>query len=317
VFANTRALDVTDASPCVVKTERSDVRAAFVVVATQLPFLDRGGLFAKAHPEREYALAAALEQPVPKGMYLSADQPTRSVRQHPIAGGELLVLSGDSHKPGEDDDESTHYGALEQFARERFDVRAAEYRWSTQDYIPVDHVPYIGRLRRGSGRLFVATGFQKWGMTTGTLAGILIRDQIVGRENPWSELFDPHRVKPVASARQLVKENLHVARRFVQDRIVQRASLSPEDLEPGDGAVVSAGARQIAVSRDAQGELHAVAARCTHLGCIVHWNHAEQSWDCPCHGSRFAPDGVVLQAPAVKPLKARSDDLAATVQPSE
>ncbi|HWC26658.1 MAG TPA: FAD-dependent oxidoreductase [Solirubrobacteraceae bacterium] len=311
VFDRTRALDVTDGSPCVVETERNAVRAAFVIVATQLPFLDRGGLFAKAHPEREYALAAALDQPAPKGMYLSADQPTRSVRQHPVAGGELLVLSGDSHKPGEDDDEGVHYGALEQFARDRFDVRSVEYRWSTQDYIPVDHVPYIGRLRRGSGRLFVATGFQKWGMTTGTLAGILIHDQILGRDNAWSELFDPNRVTPVASAKQFVKENLHVARRFVQDRLDRRTSFSPQDLEPGDGAVVAAGAKQIAVSRDAQGELHAVSARCTHLGCIVHWNRAERSWDCPCHGSRFAPDGAVLQAPAVKPLEDRSDDLAA------
>jgi glycine/D-amino acid oxidase-like deaminating enzyme/nitrite reductase/ring-hydroxylating ferredoxin subunit len=311
VFEHTRALDVADGSPCVLTTERHDVRAAFVVVATQLPFLDRGEFFAKAHPEREYALAVALEQPAPTGMYLSADEPTRSVRQHPIDGGELLVLSGGSHKPGEDD-ETAHYRELERFAHERFDVGCARYRWSTQDYIPVDHVPYIGKLRRGSDRLYVATGFQKWGMTTGTLTGVLIRDQILGRENPWSELFDPNRVKPAASAKQFIKENLHVARRFFEDRISQRASVSPEDLTPGDGAVVSAGTKQIAVSRDSDGELHAVSARCTHLGCIVRWNGAEQSWDCPCHGSRFAPDGAVLQAPAVKPLEDRSDELAAS-----
>ena len=314
VFERTRALDVADDSPCVVKTERHDVRAAFVVVATQLPFLDQGAFFAKAHPEREYALAVALMQPAPRGMYLSADQPTRSVRQHPIAGGELLVLSGESHKPAEDEAESTHYDALERFARERFGVGAVKYRWSTQDYMPVDHVPYLGRLRRGSDRLYVATGFQKWGMTSGTLSGVLIRDQILGRENPWSELFDPNRIKLAASAKQFLKENLHVARRFFHDRISQRAARAPEDLAPGDGAVISAPGGQIALSRDSQGNLHAVSARCTHLGCIVHWNRAERSWDCPCHGSRFAPDGAVLQAPAVKPLQERSDDLAATIR---
>ncbi|HEV2058229.1 MAG TPA: FAD-dependent oxidoreductase [Solirubrobacteraceae bacterium] len=303
VFERTRALDVDDRSPCVVKTDRHDVRAAYVVVATHLPFLDRGAFFAKCHPEREYVLAVALEQPVPNGMYITAEQPTRSIRQHPFDGGELLILSGDSHKTGQDDDTQRHYSALEQYARERFDVRSIEYRWSTQDHMTVDQVPYIGKLRRGSERLYVATGFNKWGMTGATLAGVLISDQILGRENPWSELFDPNRVKPLASAKQFVKENVNVARRFVGDRITQRARIAPEDLAPGDGHVTTRGAKQIALARDSHRTLHAVSARCTHMGCIVHWNAAETTWDCPCHGSRFAADGTVIEGPAVDDLQ--------------
>jgi Rieske Fe-S protein len=286
----------------VVKTDRGDVRAAFVVVATQLPFLDRGGFFAKCHPEREYAMAARLEQPAPQGMYISAEQPTRSVRQQPAADGELVVLSGDSHKPGAHEDERTHYDALREFVSERFAVRSFDYEWSTQDYLPVDQLPYIGKLRRRSERIFVATGFKKWGMTNGTAAGILISDQIQGRDNPWVGLFDPNRVKPAASSKEFVKENLFVASRFVGDRIRLRGSIDPDELQPGEGRVVSAGRKQIAVSRDAQGQLHALSARCTHMGCIVNWNAAEKSWDCPCHGSRFAADGNVLQAPATRPL---------------
>jgi glycine/D-amino acid oxidase-like deaminating enzyme/nitrite reductase/ring-hydroxylating ferredoxin subunit len=312
VFERTRAHDVEEGSPCVVKTERHDVRAAFVVVATQLPFLDRGAFFAKAHPERSYAMALTLEQPVPRGMYISMDQPTRSVRQHPIDGGELLIVEGDSHKPGENDDENRHYAALQEFASERFAVRSYEYRWSTQDYMPVDKVPYIGRLRRGSDRLYVGTGYQKWGLSSGTAAGIVISDQILGRENPWTELFDPNRIKPVASSKELIKENLFVARRFFQDRFTKRGSADPQELAPGEGQVLSLKGKQIAVSRDSGGTLRAVSARCTHLGCIVNWNNAEQSWDCPCHGSRFAPDGEVLQAPAVKPLEDRSAELPAS-----
>jgi glycine/D-amino acid oxidase-like deaminating enzyme/nitrite reductase/ring-hydroxylating ferredoxin subunit len=310
VFEQTRAVDVEDGSPCVVTTDRHDVRAAYVVLATHLPFLDRGAFFAKCHPEREYVLAVALDQAVPKGMYISAEQPTRSIRQHPFDGGELLILSGDSHKTGQDDDTERRYAALEQFARERFAVRSIEYRWSTQDHMTVDQVPYIGKLRRGSDRLYVATGFNKWGMTSGTIAGVVICDQILGRENPWSELFDPNRVKPVASASQFVKENVNVARRFVADRITQRSSASPEELAPGEGVVRSAGARQIAIARDSRGTLHAVSARCTHMGCIVHWNAAETTWDCPCHGSRFAVDGAVIEGPAV-------DDLQPQKMPSE
>ncbi len=303
VFERTRALDVEDGSPCVVKTDRHDVRAAYVVLATHLPFLDQGFFFAKCHPEREYVLAVALEQAAPKGMYLSAEQPTRSIRQHPFDGGELLILSGDSHKTGQDEDTERHYAALEQFARERFAVRSVEYRWSTQDHMSVDQVPYIGKLRRGSERLFVGTGFNKWGMTNGTIAGIVISDQILGRENPWSELFDPNRVKPLASAKQFLKENVNVARRFFADRITQRAAVSLDSLEPGQGRVTSAGAKQIAVSRDSDATLHAVSARCTHMGCIVRWNPSETTWDCPCHGSRFSADGKVIEGPAVDDLE--------------
>ena len=316
VYEHTRALDVEEGTTCIVKTERHDVRAAYVVLATHLPFLDRGGFFAKCHPEREYALAVALEQPVPKGMYLSVEQPTRSVRQHPVEGGELLILSGDSHKPGEHDDTSKHYAALEQFAADRFAVRSVDYRWSTQDYMPVDQVPYIGKLRRRSERLFVATGFKKGGMTNGTVAGRVISDQILGRENPWTELFDPNRVKPLASASEFVKENVSVARHFFGDRITRRAPVAIDQLGPGEGQVTAVGAKQLAVSRDGEGNLHAVSARCTHMGCIVNWNAAEQTWDCPCHGSRFASDGAVLEGPAVTALESRSDDLGARSEDS-
>lgn len=304
VFEDTRALDVEEGSPCVVKTERHDVRAAFVVLATHLPFLDRGLFFAKCHPEREYVLGIALREPVPRGMYISVEQPTRSVRQHPFDGGDLLILGGESHKTGQDDDPERRYAALEEFARERFAVSSVDYRWSTQDHMPVDQLPYIGRLRRGSDRLFVATGFRKWGMTNGTVAGIVISDQILGRSNPWTELFDPNRVKPAASAKEFVKENLNVAKRFVTDRIAARASLPLDELAPGDGQVMSVDGEQVAVSRDAGGALHVLSPRCTHLGCIVQWNPAETTWDCPCHGSRFTQDGAVVDGPAVTGLPA-------------
>ena len=309
VFERTRAVDVEDGSPCVVKTERADVRAAFVVLATHLPFLDQGAFFAKCHPEREYALAVELDQPVPKGMYISVEQPTRSIRQHPLGDGELLILSGDSHKTGQDDDTEQHYDALRQFAAERFAMRSVAYRWSTQDHMTVDQVPYIGRLRRTSERLYVATGFNKWGMTGGTLAGVVISDGILGRENPLTELFDPNRVKPLASAKEFVKENVNVGKRFVGDRIAKRSSVSAEELAPGEGQVGSVGGRQVAMSRDEAGVLHAVSARCTHLGCIVNWNTAERTWDCPCHGSRFAQDGSVIEGPAVTALEDVSAEL--------
>jgi Rieske Fe-S protein len=232
------------------------------------------------------------------------------MRQHPFGGGELLILGGDSHKTGQDDDSERHYTALEEFARDRFAVRAVEYRWSTQDHMTVDQVPYIGRLRRGSERLYVATGFNKWGMTNGTVAGVVIRDQILGRENPWTDLFDPNRVKPLASAKSFVKENLNVAKKLVGGHLTSPAPVSPDGLEPGEGQVTVLDGHQVALSRDDEGGLHVVSARCTHMGCIVNWNTAEKTWDCPCHGSRFAQDGAVLEGPAVDRLEDRSKEAA-------
>jgi Rieske Fe-S protein len=141
-------------------------------------------------------------------------------------------------------------------------------------------------------------------MTNGTIAGVVISDLILGRDNPWTALFDPNRVKPTASARAFVKENLNVAQRFVGDRLKGHSYERVDDLAPGQGHVRSVGSKLVAVSRDETGTVHAVSARCTHLGCIVNWNSAERTWDCPCHGSRFAQDGEVLEGPAVRALEA-------------
>jgi glycine/D-amino acid oxidase-like deaminating enzyme/nitrite reductase/ring-hydroxylating ferredoxin subunit len=309
VYEHTRAHDVDEGSPCVIKTNRHDVRADYVVLATHLPFLDRGAFFAKCHPEREYVLAITLEEPAPSGMYISAGQPTRSLRQHPSTGQELLILGGESHKTGQDPDTGRHYAALERYARERFAVRSIDYRWSTQDYTTLDHLPYIGKLRRSSDRVYVATGFNKWGMTNGTVAGLIIRDEILDRKNEWTALFDPGRVKSPSSAKTFVKENANVAGALIGGLIARGSRAAPEELGPGQGRVMSAGHKRIAVSRDLEGELHAVSPHCTHMGCMLSWNQAETSWDCPCHGSRFAQDGTVLEGPAVSELDDRSSEL--------
>ena len=306
VFEDTRALAVHEGSPCVVRTNRGEVRARDVVVASHIPFLDRGLFFAKVHPHRSYALTARVDpDAIPEGMFLNAGTPTRSVRSIPHESGRLLLVGGDGHKPGEEPDTERRYRNLEEFARS-FDPNAVvTHGWSTQDYLSVDKVPYVGRLTRRSSHVFVATGFGKWGMTNGTVAATILADLVLGRENAWLELYDAKRVDPRASARKLVSENAKVARHFVADRVRPPGALEPEALRPGVGTVIRRGARLLAVSRDDDGRLRAVSAVCTHLGCVVAWNPAERSWDCPCHGSRFGADGTVIQGPAVEDLAPR------------
>ena len=307
IFEQTRALAVEEGSPCRVRTDGGTVVARDVVVATHIPFLDRGLFFAKVHPYRSYVVCPRVDPSRdPIDMFVSTESPTHTVRSSPYASGVLLVIAGEGHKTGEHPNTEERYQALERWTREHFEIESMEYRWSTQDYYSVDHVPYIGRLTRRSRHVYAATGYNAWGLTNGTLAAMLLSDAVLGVENPWAELYDAKRLKPKASAMMFVKENAKVARRWFGDRLATRAK-DPSGLAPDEGRVFKLGGERIAVHRAAAGDLQAVSAVCTHLACIVSWNRAEESWDCPCHGSRFASDGAVIQGPAVKNLRKRND----------
>ena len=302
VHERSRAQRVSGGGPCTVETTAGGaVESEHVVVATGLPFLDRSLFFARAHPERSYVIAAPVDDP-PAAMYLSTEQPAHSIRSHDLDGQEHLLVGGQSHKTGKAD-EIERYELLLAYGRERFGVATATHHWATQDYMPVDGVPYVGRLDPRSERIWTATGFRKWGLAMGTSAARLISDGIGGRENPWADAFNSNRVRPRAAAGEFIKENADVAFHFFADRLTRR---DPSDeLQSGQGRVVGAGLGQRALYRDDDGRLHSLSARCTHLGCIVAWNGAERTWDCPCHGSRFSAEGDVVQGPATQPLERR------------
>ena len=312
VFARTRARDVEDGEPCRVVTDRGELRARDVVVATHLPILDRGLFFAKTHPKREYVVAARVDAArAPKGMYISTESPIHSVRSTPHDGGRLLIVTGEGHKTGQEPRTDERMAKLASWTRERLSVESFEYRWATQDNFSVDRVPYVGRVRRGSGHVYAATGFSGWGMSNGVAAAILLADLVQGKENPWAPLYDSKRLKPIASAPSFVKENANVAKRWFGDRAAAaRADRDLSALRAGEGRVLRLNGELMAVNREEGGELRAVSAVCTHLGCLVSWSPAERSWDCPCHGSRFSPDGTVVQGPAVEDLRRRDDLLA-------
>jgi nitrite reductase/ring-hydroxylating ferredoxin subunit len=303
IYEQTRATAVAAGSPNRIETTRGELTADHVVVATHFPFLDRAGFFARMHPERSYALGLVLNKraKAPQGMYLSTESPSHTVRSHPTPDGEIVIAGGESHKVGQAD-EAERVQRLEAWAQARFDVKEIAYRWSTQDNMPVDSLPYIGRMLPFQRGIWVATGFLKWGLTNGTAAGLILADLIAGRDNPWADVFDATRIKPIASASEFVKENVNVAGRFVGDRIARPDARSLDEVQPGEGRLVRRGADKVAAYRHEDGTLDVVSSTCTHLGCQVKWNAAETSWDCPCHGSRFAPDGRVLQGPAVADL---------------
>jgi glycine/D-amino acid oxidase-like deaminating enzyme/nitrite reductase/ring-hydroxylating ferredoxin subunit len=309
IFERSRAVGLESRKrPAVVKTPGGRVVAEQVVVATHYPFLDRSLAFARVHPERSYAILCRIEGAPPDGMLISADTPTRSVRAVPVDGEELLLVGGEGHRTGTGGDTEQRYRRLEAFAREHWDVRSVEYRWSAQDNTTLDHVPYVGRLSPCEQRVFMATGFAKWGLTGGTAAALLLTDLLTGRENAWASLFDPNRLTLRASAPRFVKENVQAGLRFVGDRLTRPGRRNADDLLPGEGDIARLDGERVAAYRDEHGTLHAVSPTCTHLGCQVNFNPAERTWDCPCHGSRFAVDGSVLEGPAVRGLERKLDD---------
>ena len=311
VFQETRALTVEDGDPCRVRTNRGEVIARDVIVATHLSILDRGLYFAKTSPKRSYVLGIPLDEAeAPEGMFISTESPIHSIRHTPFDGRRLLMIGGEGHKAGQDEDTSKRYSSLEDWARTRFGVGAPEYRWSTQDNYSADRVPYVGKLGRRSRHVYVATGFSGWGMTNGTVAAIILCDAILGRVNPWAEVYDSTRLPAVRAAPRLLKENANAGLRWFGDRLPGRTRSLP-DLASGDGAVVSIRGERAAVYKGDDGTLVTLSAVCTHLGCIVGWNTAEKTWDCPCHGSRFDPHGRVIQGPAVQDLTRKDARLAA------
>jgi glycine/D-amino acid oxidase-like deaminating enzyme/nitrite reductase/ring-hydroxylating ferredoxin subunit len=304
IFEETRAFDIEDDVPCRVKTGRGTIRAKAVVVSTHFPYNDPNIYFAAMSPKRSYVLGCRLNGAVPEGMYISVGSPHHSIRNNPYdEGGEILMIGGENHKTGQGGDTSEHYRRLEEWARSNFDIQSIEFRWSTQDNNTLDRVPYIGKLSTGSKHLYVATGFGGWGMTNSHVAALLLTDMIQGRENPWAQVFDPSRFKPVTSAADFVKENLNVVKEFMADRISTPEIDDLDKIAEGGGEVVKWKGERVAIYKTEGGAIHACSPVCTHMGCIVHWNDAEKSWDCPCHGSRFNHDGQVIQGPANEDLK--------------
>jgi len=273
-------------------------RAEDVVVATGTPVFDRSGFFGRLEPQRSLCVAVRVRGERPPGMYLSVDVPTRSVRRS-SAVDDLLVVGGNGFPVGHANDVAARLADLEAWARATFDVVDVTHRWGAQDYRTPDELPFVGRFEPWAHDVWVATGFAKWGTTTGTAAALAIAGAIRGTPVPWGADWDPWRGDVAAQTPTTAKLNAHVAQHLVKGWAGALRSTGPDPaaVAEGGGVVGREGARPVGVSR-VDGQVRTVSAVCTHLGGVLSWNDAEASWDCPLHGSRFAADGTRLEGPA-------------------
>ncbi len=304
IFENTTATDIEEgAQPKLVTRSGNKITSKYIVIASHFPFYDKKGLyFTRMYPERAYVIAIKPRLTFPGGMYLSADDTTRSLRYTPVNGEKLVLVSGENHKPGQGIDTMQHYLALEEFAEEIFGIEQYKYRWSTQDLTTLDKVPYIGPITENHSNILLATGFRKWGMTNSTSAALLLKDLILEKENPYKELFSPQRYNADPSLKKFISTNADVAGHLLKGKL-EFVPKDPNDLTNDEGSVVMVNGKRAGAFKDSDGKLHIVDTTCTHLGCEVEWNHGDHTWDCPCHGSRYSIDGEVIEGPTKKPLK--------------
>lgn len=316
IYTNTRVTDVTrEADTVRVTTEAgATVTADYAVVATNTPVNDRFAMHTKQAPYRTYVVGMrAPRGSVPAGQYWDDLDPYHYVRLQPMPSGadhqyDVVITGGEDHKTGQANDAEERYARLEAWTRERFpQVEATEFRWSGQVMEPVDGVAFIGRNPGDSSNVLIATGDSGQGTSHGTIAGILLTDLIQGRPNPWADLYAPSRkTLGSESLKEFVVEQANVVAQYA-DLVTGGDISSPAELAAGEGGIMRRGLSKIAVYKDETGAITERSAVCTHLGCIVHWNSGEKSWDCPCHGSRFDPRGRVLEGPAVGDLASVSE----------
>ncbi len=298
IVQNCRVTDSEEGEVINIKTTKDNVRANKLVYATHIP-PGINLLHLRCPAYRSYAMAVRLkDENYPEGLIYDMYDPYHYYRTQEVEGQKFLIAGGEDHRTGEKINTENSFLQLESHVRKYFRVEGISHRWSSQYYEPVDGLPYIGKLPGTKDNIFVATGYGGNGMTYSHVAAIELKDMILNGESRYKELFSPSRVKPVAGFTEFVKHNTDVVVQFLgkwfaTEKLEELSSLAPEE-----GKVVKLSNETMALYKDANGALHAVNPACTHMKCAVAWNAAEKSWDCPCHGARYSPDGAVLNGPA-------------------
>lgn len=302
IYENTTITDVDKRKINKITTQDNHkIYAENLVIASHHPFYDALSFyFARLKPERSYVIAMDKVKDFPRGMFINLEEPSRTLRSYEGDGENLVLVGGEKHRVGKGEDGTDYYDILENYAKEKFGDGEIKYSWSAQDWVSTDHIPYIGYINNEFENIYVATGFSKWGMTSGTVSAMIITDLITNEDNEFKDTFTPGRPKTYLS-KDFIKQNITVAVEYIGG--ILRSGEKELTIENGEMQKVRIHGVDYGAYKDENGKLFIVDIKCTHLGCELIWNNCERSWDCPCHGSRFDYMGNVLEGPAINPLK--------------
>ncbi|STY30370.1 sarcosine oxidase [Legionella wadsworthii] len=307
IFEHTRALKINEDNLCTVNTEKAKIKAQKVIIATHTPIgINPTQLYLA--PYRSYVVAVSLKnKEYPEGHFRNMDDSAPILCTHPHTGNdpELLMVAGSHHKTGQGTDMNNHFRELSHYLEHEFDVEDIVFQWSAQHFHAADSIPYIGLAHSSSKHVYMATGYFADGLVYGTLAGIILGDLLSSKMNQFFKIYDAQRKDLLDSSAFLFKENGNVLLQYLKDLPLFTPN-EYQDLKAGEGKIVEVNRIKYAVSKNEKNELHVVTAVCPHMKGIVSWNNAEQTWDCPLHGSRFSPNGEVIEGPATCSLKEQS-----------
>ncbi|ELC8341682.1 FAD-dependent oxidoreductase [Clostridium perfringens] len=293
IYENTRALEIKEN---LVVTSGGNITANNIVVATHYPIMNAPGYyFMKMHQERSYVLALENTSEI-DGMYIDINKEGYSFRTY----NNLLLLGGISHRTGENE-EGGSYDKLRKVAKKLYPKAKEKYYWSAQDCMTIDGIPYIGRYSSETPNIYVATGFNKWGMTSSMVSAMIISDMILEKENDFSEIFSPRRFDLSLSINNIANDLIETAKNFIAQKVYIPSS-EIEHIKNGHGGIIEYNGEKVGVYKNKEGKEFFVSTKCTHLGCQLSWNSDELTWDCPCHGSRFDYKGRLIGSPATKDL---------------
>ena len=303
IYEKTAVTDLEEDDKYKVKTASGNIiTTKNLIIASHVPWHD-GGLklyFGREEANKSYLIASDLNVNLPKGMFLSIDNTSRTFKIYNDGVKKVLIIGGYDFKVGKEDVSYSIYDEIEDFAKNNFNSSKTYTKWMTQDYMSFDDIPYIGNINSKDKGIYVATGFCKWGNTNGTIAGIIIKDLIINNKSEFKELFNPTRSGSYLNLK-FISKNLEVAYDYIKGKLDLGDDNIP--IEKGEGGIVNIDGKKYGAFRNYDGKLHIVDITCTHLGCELRFNKEEHTWDCPCHGSRFNYDGNILVGPALKPLK--------------
>lgn len=307
IYENTKAIDVdtedNDEYYVVTLDNGCKIKTKYLVVATKYPIFNIPGFyFVKMYQSTSYAIAMQTKQKLFEGMYINSEEPTISLRTAKYGDEYLLIVVGFDHKTGAEIDLNNSYKYLEEIAKNLYPDGKIKYRWNTEDCITLDKIPYIGEYSKMWENAFVATGFNKWGVTTSNIAARIITDKILGEKNEYAEIFKSTRLEPVKN----IKEVTNMVKESVNSLVFKKLEIPQEEanqIQDGEGKIVEVNGQKIGIYKDKNGQIYKINPVCKHLGCELSWNNLDKTWDCPCHGSRYDYMGNLIYGPSVKDLE--------------
>ena len=304
IFENSKVIDIKkEGEYYEIITEEGKVKAKILVIASHYPIVNAPGFyFMKMYQATSYLIAVETKEPLFGGMYINSEDPTISLRTAKYGDKRLLLVGGMDHKTGAKIDLSNSYKRLEEVAKQLYPDSKVLYRWSTEDCISLDKIPYIGEFSSLWQNAYVATGYKKWGMTNSNVAANIIKDKILEKENPYEEVFKSTRLKPIKNYEELGNILKEVSYSLVINKL-KNIDEYIKDVKQGEGKIVEVEGKKVGVYRDEKGETYAVKPYCSHLGCELSWNNLDKTWDCPCHGSKFTYEGKSIYDPSIKDLE--------------